>query len=564
MGCKTGLMNQKALHPEVLAINQRATLTTDQPAAVPQTESFAAARSALRTLERIAPVLLGVIIVLWVALVFAASVYKYEMFGQGYDQVDFEQAIWNTVHGHIMADSRFNFTDSIFGMDWMPMLFFFVPFYALVQSPHTLFFMQIVGASLGAIPLYWLARDRLKNKIAGLGFAVAYLLYPTLLYGVMNPFQVRLFSTTLLLFAFYFYEKESRSNWQLFGAFSLLAMLARTDVSLVVAMFGVYGLLTRRRWQWVVPPLVVGFAYFAISTFLIVPSFLHPDALQGPAGQNIGYMACWPCGHNPVLAYYGHLGGTFGEIAKYIVTHPVEVAQLIFSGPKLGYIVSLLLPLMFLPLLSPRPLVLGVPILVLNLLSLRSSQFSYQTHYSLLLIPGLFAAAIYGLDNLSKWLASARSPLRTRDRQLIIATLVLLLVGWAVIMQVPFKNPVVRAVRFHETQAKGQCGSRADKYGAARCKGGRKLLHGAPHLLPRRFIYNFPPAPYSPYNFGTEHQSDRFVELDYILVDPDASALEVNRIGGETALEDLRKMPDWQQVASKQNLFLFKHKSSGG
>src|SRR5207302_8613990 len=112
-------------------------------------------------LERLAPMLLAASIILWVALIFAVSIYKYENFGQGYDQVDFEQAIWNTTQGHPMEDSRFSFTDSVFGMDWMPMLMLFVPFYALIPSPHTLCFMQIVVAALGAVPLYWLARDRL-------------------------------------------------------------------------------------------------------------------------------------------------------------------------------------------------------------------------------------------------------------------------------------------------------------------------------------------------------------------------------------------------------------------
>ena len=78
--------------------------------------------------ELSAPRILACMIVLWIALIFVASVYKYETYGQGYDQVDFEQAIWNTTQGRIMADSRFNFTGSVFGMDWMPLLFFFVPF----------------------------------------------------------------------------------------------------------------------------------------------------------------------------------------------------------------------------------------------------------------------------------------------------------------------------------------------------------------------------------------------------------------------------------------------------
>jgi uncharacterized membrane protein len=500
---------------------------------------------------------LALVVVVWVALVFAGSVYKYQTLGQGYDQVDFEQAIWNTVQGRPMEDSRFSFTDSIFGMDWMPMLFAFVPFYALVPSALTLFFLQIVGAGLGAIPLYWLARDRLGSAWAGVGAAAAYLLYPTLQYGVMNPFQVRLFSVTLLLFAFYYFEK---ARWPLFAVCAGAAMLARTDVALVVAMFGLYGLLTRRKWPWIMVPLAGGLAYFALATFVIVPAFLHPDALRGPQRQTPNYMDCWPCGHNPVLAYYGHLGSTFPEIITYIFTHPIEVAQLMLTEAKLGYLTSLLLPLAFLPLLSPRPLVLGLPILALNLLSQRTSQFSYQTHYSLLIIPGLFAAAIYGADNLANWLAKmaekrdAMTWLNAANAKLVI---MFGLVGWVALMNIPYKNPAVRAVLYHEP---------AERVAAARsliamvppeAKVASSSFLGA-YLLPRRYIYNFPPAPYSPYNFGPQHQSDRFVDPDYILVDPNASALRENPVEDKSALEQLRTMPEWKQVVEKEGYLLFK------
>lgn len=517
---------------------------------------------ALERMERLAPALLGVAMLLWVALVFAGSVYKYETFGQGYDQVDFEQAIWNTLQGRPMEDSRFNFTESIFGMDWMPMLLLFVPFYGLAQSPHTLIFLQIVGAALGALPLYRLGRDRLGSRLAGACVALAYLLYPTLLYGVLNPFQVRLFSVTLLLFAFYYFE---RGNWQLFAATSLLAVTARSDVALVAAMFGVYGLLTRRGWAWVVLPLLGGLGYFALSTFVIVPSFIHPDALRGPSGPIENYMECWPCGHNPMLAYYGHLGGTFPEIARYIFTHPVEVAGLVFEGRKLGYVVSLLLPLAFLPLLAPKPLVLGLPILALNLLSLRESQFNYQFHYSLLLIPGLFVAAVYGLDRLRRLLASLGNGASGREGEgagnglVTLRLAALALVVWALAMNVPYKNPLVRTILYHETPQRVQAAK--ELIGMvppeAKVAASSKV---APHLLPRRHIYNFPPAPYSPYNFGEVRRSERFVELDYILVDPEASALEANLFGGRSALELLRAMPEWEEAAAKEGFVLFRRR----
>lgn len=525
----------------------------------------------LERLEALAPALLVAMLVLWVVIVFAVSVYKYETFGQGYDQIDFEQAIWNTVQGRPMADSRFNFTWSVFGMDWMPMLMFFVPAYALIPSAHTLFFLQIVGASLGAVPLYWLARDRLGSKLVGLCAAALYLLYPTLLYGVLNPFQVRLFSVTLLIFAFYFFE---RGNWKLFYSCVLIAMLARSDVALVVAMFGVYALLTRRKWPYVAIPLALGFAYFALATFVIVPSFAYPGALSGTSGP-VGndYMSCWPCGHNPQLAYYGHLGSTGPEIAGYIITHPIDVALLMFTPDKIVYMLSLLIPLAFLPLLSPRPLVLGLPILALNLLSLRSSQYSYQYHYSLLLIPGLFAAGIYGAGTLSGWLARKRARGEARGRKRLFLFLgsrlptppgrviqlsALALVLWNVALQVPYKNPAAQIILFHETPARVEAARQliAMIPQDAKVAVSSKL---SPPLLPRRYIYNFPPAPYSPYNFGPR-QSPGYVNLDYILVDPRNSALsyEANNIGGKSAYELLQELPNWKLLASKEGFYLYK------
>ena len=52
----------------------------------------------------------------------------------------------------------------------------------------------------------------------------------------------------------------------------------------------------------------------------------------------------------------------------------------------------------------------------------------------------------------------------------------------------------------------------------------------APHLLPRRYIYNFPPAPYSP----------SFDRVEYVLVAPAASADVSNPLpSGKTALQAL-------------------------
>jgi hypothetical protein len=87
----------------------------------------------------------------------------------------------------------------------------------------------------------------------------------------------------------------------------------------------------------------------------------------------------------------------------------------------------------------------------------------------------------------------------------------------------------------------------------------------APHLLPRRYIYNFPPAPYSPYNLGPRSRDD-YVNLDYILVDPLASALDVpgNALGGRSGLEILRSLPEWRLEREEAGLQLYRREPGAG
>ena len=114
--------------------------------------------AAIAWIERHARWILLGLVLAYVVVFFALAFYKYEGYGQGYDQVDFEQAIWNTTQGRLFEDSRFNFSASVFGMDWMPMLGLFVPFYAVLPSAHTLFFLQVATLASGAVPVYLLAR----------------------------------------------------------------------------------------------------------------------------------------------------------------------------------------------------------------------------------------------------------------------------------------------------------------------------------------------------------------------------------------------------------------------
>ncbi len=521
-------------------------------------------------IERNARWLLLGLIVIYVIVFFALAYYKYEGYGQGYDQVDFEQAIWNTTQGRLLADSRFSFSDTILGMDWMPGLLAFVPFYALLPSAHTLFFLQVVAAASGAVPVYLLARDRIGSTRAGLVFAAGWLIYPTVEYVTLSPFQIRVFAVVLLLWALWLLE---RGRFWLCLLCLALALTIRTDVALVVAMFGLYELLGKRRWQFVLVPLGLGLGYFLVVMLFVNPLFIHlPDtaACTGPVAlANI--QDKWPGGKNPNTGYYLHWGCTTGEIVVNLLKNPIYTLRYMFLGPppsalvgipdmatfiaqgqRFGYLAALLAPFAFLSLLAPRGLVLALPILGLNLLAWRSAQVDYTTQYQILITVGVVAASIEGYRLLATWLAywrgfgvlpqlggglSWRPPPDPRAGQRAVRAAwlrrngpLLAVLVVAILVNLVLKDAPLRTLASgHESPATVAALNAlvAEVPPDAHVAASSKV---APHLLPRRYIYNFPPAPYSP----------SFDRVEYVLVAPAASADVSNPLpGGKTALQAL-------------------------
>jgi hypothetical protein len=135
-------------------------------------------------------------------------------------------------------------------------------------------------------------------------------------------------------------------------------------------------------------------------------------------------------------------------------------------------------------------------------------------------------------------------------------------------MTVPYGNPVVRVLRFHQSGAYLEVANKlATKVPIdAKVAVTSKL---APHLLPRRYIYNFPPAPYSPYNIGSHTHpgfGPPYVDLDYILADPNNDSFDSpdRMIDGQNAIHFVESSPDWKLEASweseatNESILLFK------
>lgn len=544
--------------------------------------------------ERRSRAMLGVMVGLFVLALFAGLTVKLQSWGQGYDQIDYQQSIWNTTQGRFLEISHYRHTDHLWGMDFIPAILLIVPFYALLPSALTLNFFQALCMGLGALPTYAAARDRFGSRLAGLGFAAVYLIYPSTWFATMSaPWQPRTLAVPLLIGAFYFLQRGMQQSGHRggdapFRGYLLClaaALLTRTDASLCVLAFGLLALIWRMGWRWVIPPIGLALIWFGLSTSVFVPSFYrsdyHPQEVRG-ADACDDYSKNWP-GKSPQLAYYCHLGGSAGEIVTTIVTQPLKVAQIVLTAPKMTYLLLMLLPLLLLPLLAPDAALPALPILALNVLTNRPFQYTVREQYQTLVIPGLIIAAIVGGARLWAWWESRRAPEPqshgTTERQLPVARnqaereqrdrgprapqigqqrsahvclgscapliALLALILSALVANLAYRNPVVTTILYREDPARVA----AMRELAAMVPPDAPLAATsflAPNMMPRRYIYYFPNSPSFP----------PIERADYIFIDMRAAALDTD--GGREAMAALHASGRWQLVAERSELQLFR------
>jgi uncharacterized membrane protein len=484
-------------------------------------------------------------IFLYVVVFSAASAYKWETYQTGYDQIYFEQSLWNTTEGRFMQQSDFNYSTTVFTVDFMPGLILFVPFYWLIPSPHTLFTVESIILALGVLPLFWLARDKF-NRPVGLVFALAYFANPTLEYFNLLPFNMRAMGLVCLLYAFYFFEK--RQIWP-FILFALLAMSTRSEVSLVVAMFGLYGLIRRAPLKFWLPPLMIAPLYFLAVFSFILPSFIQPGNMVIPDSVRPVQLSqeqkdFISNSETIISTTYGDLGKNLGEVVLNTIKNPAKTAERVLQAPKMVYLIFMLLPFGLLSLFAPTTLLFTLPIVAINLLSNRRTQYDYGSHYSALLLFGLTVGAIYGAANIAKWLQKRRKAQnKTGNLWKLAGTggVVIWLLLFVALVQVTHKNPLVGVIRNAETrQMVSDTNNLIKLIPKEASVSATSFL--APHLMPRQYSYNFPLALYQPPPEA----------IQYFLIDTNAAALYLkeNNIQGRLPVDFVQQDGRWKLVKS--------------
>ena len=320
------------------------------------------------------------------------SIMRYSSFFSTFDMGIMVQAVWNTSQGRILMES-INWGYIIPRFWYAHWEFIYIPIsfiYKIFSSPFVLLILQSFVLAIGALPVYWLAKDHTENPLSALFLALAYLFFPAMQNANLADVHGIVFSTSLLLFTFYFLQKRSLVR---FAIFAFLALLCREDVALILFMMGVYSFIMLKERKLGIIVSVIGVLWFLvyikkswIRVALGMPPLVYPD-VTAPS-------------------HWAHLsedGGFLGVLVTSL-THPLLVLKSLLTSENAKYIIKLLAPVGFISVLHIPSLLLAAPTILINALSDYLPTKGIEAQYTATVTPFIFISVILGIKTVSRYL----------------------------------------------------------------------------------------------------------------------------------------------------------------
>jgi hypothetical protein len=198
--------------------------------------------------------------------------------------------------------------------------------------------------------------------------------------------------------------------------FLILCLMVKEDFSVTFLMFGLYIMafkpkgFERRQGAFI--------ASVAVIWMLLVLYLFYPAMTHGMPYPFVDRRYPW-------------LGDSPQSAARILLTQPWVVVPHLLQTPKLLFLLRLLAPLLFVPLLGWPVFGLAVPVLAYLMLSNYEPQWSVQSYYNPPLLPVLFFAFIVALDTIRRWMTKRLGwPASRVEIGMAVVTLVSVGVGY--------------------------------------------------------------------------------------------------------------------------------------
>ena len=299
---------------------------------------------------------------------------------------------------------------SHFAVHLSPIYYLLLPFYAVFPSPLTLQIGQAVILASGIIPAVLLARHFKLSERTQIVVALIYALYPATAMGCFYDFHENCFLLPLLLWMFYFFEREKYLPMYIFA---FLTLMVKEDAAVYVIFFALYLMISRKKYLHGVFLAAGAALYFAGALI-----FLEETA---------AYWAEYYAGDTPRPSIAGPMINRFDNLIfdkdegllgaiMTALKNPGYVLNQLFSTDKASldsffterspwakvvYLLQMLLPVGMIPFCTKKQSrwLLIAPIL-LNVVTTYKYQYSFNFQYHFGITAFLMYAMILNLPDL--------------------------------------------------------------------------------------------------------------------------------------------------------------------
>lgn len=219
-------------------------------------------------------IILSFLIAAYTTVLGTLSILRHNAFASNFDLSNMDQTLWFTLNGHFFSLRLPEEIVSRFAVHADIILVLLSPLYLVWDDVRILLLSQTVFLALGAIPAYLLSLKLIKNKIISLAIVIAYLLNPGMQWTNIYDFHAVSLAIPLFIAAFYFaYTKK----WKWYAVMAILAILTKEQISLNVALLGVYVAIFRNRTIGIATTLI-GITWFVAMVFIVMPYFSPNNA----------------------------------------------------------------------------------------------------------------------------------------------------------------------------------------------------------------------------------------------------------------------------------------------
>ncbi|MFL6530250.1 MAG: DUF2079 domain-containing protein [Chthoniobacterales bacterium] len=301
--------------------------------------------------------------------------FRYRTFDLAY----YVQALWQLIHGRFEVSVE---QVPLLGNHVEPIVLLLTPLFFIWRHPMLFVVVQNAAIALLGPLAYDIARRLGFTQTRACLLAISILLMPATGYVALHEFHPEALSAPLLLWMLHSRLAKSRARYWL--AFGGVLACKENMAPLLAAYCAVQWFVERKRMTpaelraWFGWPMLSAIGWFVICSQIITPRL--------------------NAGHIDYLALYERLGRSGGEILRNAITKPELILRALQHSLGEGNLVpGLLLPLLGLPLLRPRWLLVAAPVLLQHLLSWRPSEWTIFFHYAAPMIPIFWIAAAEAL-----------------------------------------------------------------------------------------------------------------------------------------------------------------------